>query len=99
MPAISTVPGGPDASIVSLRSTIGAPNAQYYVTQRVRTTTTQRVGGRVVKVTTTVTRRVLQHVRGLVVPKSCPPGGFPFAMRFTFEDGTTTTVDAPIACS
>ena len=34
VPAIATVPGGPDASIVSLRSTIGAPNAQYYVTRK-----------------------------------------------------------------
>ncbi len=98
VPAIATVPGGPDASIVSLRSTIGAPNAQYYVTRKVRTTVTRRVGGHVRRVTTTVTRRVLQHVQGLVVPASCPAGGFPFAMRFTFEDGTTTTVAAPIAC-
>jgi hypothetical protein len=98
IPPIATVPGGPDASIVSLRSTIGAPNAQYYVTKRVRVVTTRRVGGRTEKVTRTVTRRVLQRVKGITVPSSCPAGGFPFEMQFTYADGTTSTVQAPIAC-
>ncbi len=98
IPPIATVPGGPDASIVSLKSTIGAPNAAYYVTKKVRVVTTLRVGGTTRKVARTVTRRVLQHIRGLTVPASCPSGGFPFEMRFTYADGTTSTVPAPIAC-
>jgi len=78
IPAIPTVPGAPDASILSLKSTIGAPNAAYYVTKR--------------------HRRVLEHVKGLVVPKRCPPGVFPFALAFSFTDGTTLTAPLKIAC-
>jgi len=98
IPTIPTVPGGPDASILSLTSTIGAPNAAYYVTKRVRTTVTERVNGRTRKVARTVRRRVLQRVRGLVVPKRCPAGGFPFALAFTFADGSTATAPVTIPC-
>jgi hypothetical protein len=90
VPAIATVPGGPDASILSLSSTIGATNAAYYVNKRVKV----RVGGR----TRTVTRRVLQHVKGLTVPSHCPSGGFPFALAFSFEDGSTVTTPVTIPC-
>lgn len=86
IPPITTVPGGPDASVVSMKASIGAPNVAYYVTKRVH------VGGRV------VSRRVLQHVRGLVVPSRCPAGGFPYEMAFTFADGSTATAPATIAC-
>ena len=50
-PGDPTVPGGPDASILSLNSTIGAPNVAYYVTKRVRTVDTERVDGHARKVT------------------------------------------------
>jgi hypothetical protein len=36
-------------------------------------------------------RRGLMHVRGLVVPKSCPRGGFPFKTVVSFESGATET--------
>jgi hypothetical protein len=40
----------------------------------------------------------LVHVRGLVAPRSCPPGGFPIEGNFEFADGSTTTAKASIPC-
>jgi hypothetical protein len=36
-------------------------------------------------------RRQLVHVKGLIVPKKCPGGGFPFQVTISFEDGTSST--------
>ncbi len=36
-------------------------------------------------------RRELSHVKGLVVPKSCPAGGFPFEVTISFLDGSAST--------
>lgn len=35
-------------------------------------------------------RRVLLHVKGLIVPKKCPAGGFPFDVNISFLDGTSS---------
>lgn len=43
-------------------------------------------------------RRRLVHVKGIIVPKRCPRGGFPYETQFTFEDGTTNTVKGTIPC-
>lgn len=43
-------------------------------------------------------KRKLVHVRGLVVPKTCPAGGFPYEAAFSFEDGTTSTYKGLIPC-
>ena len=34
----------------------------------------------------------------ILVPHSCPAGGFPFAASFTFADGSTTRASATVAC-
>ena len=34
----------------------------------------------------------------IVVPRSCPAGGFPFAASFTFADGSTTSASATLPC-
>jgi hypothetical protein len=34
----------------------------------------------------------------IVVPSSCPAGGFPFAADFTYADGTTSTATTTIPC-
>ncbi len=98
VPTIPTVPGGPDASILSLTSTIGAADVAYYVTEKVRTVVTRHVDGRTEKVPRTVSRRILQHVKGLTVPRTCPSGGFPFALQFTFADGSTVLSPVSIPC-
>ena len=43
-------------------------------------------------------KRKLVHVKGIIVPKTCPKGGFPYETQFTFEDGTTNTVKHTIPC-
>jgi len=44
-------------------------------------------------------RRIRYHPRGIVLPTTCPPGGFPFSAVFSFQDGSTVaahdTVDCP----
>jgi hypothetical protein len=43
-------------------------------------------------------RRKLFHVRGIVLPRHCPSGGWPVASQFTFEDGSTVMATRKIAC-
>jgi hypothetical protein len=38
------------------------------------------------------------HVKGIVVPKKCPAGGFPYQTTLNFEDGTSNTVTGTIPC-
>jgi hypothetical protein len=38
------------------------------------------------------------HVQGIIVPKSCPHGGWPVASQFSFEDGSTVTTKSTIPC-
>jgi hypothetical protein len=41
---------------------------------------------------------VTYHPEGMLVPERCPPGGFPFAATFEFEDGTSTTATVSTPC-
>jgi hypothetical protein len=43
-------------------------------------------------------KRQLVHVKGIIVPKKCPAGGFPYETQIRFEDGTTNTVKHTIPC-
>ncbi len=43
-------------------------------------------------------RRVLRHLQGIVTPRKCPAGGFPFQALITFEDGTNLTTQGAIPC-
>lgn len=43
-------------------------------------------------------KRKLVHVKGIVVPKKCPRGGFPYATQITYYDGLTNTVKGTIPC-
>jgi len=36
-------------------------------------------------------KQQLVHVKGLIVPKACPKGGFPFKVIITYLDNTTST--------
>src|ERR1700729_2971502 len=40
----------------------------------------------------------LAHLKALLVPKTCPPGGFPPEATIDFADGSTLTVNPPIPC-
>jgi hypothetical protein len=43
-------------------------------------------------------KRKLVHVKGIVVPKKCPRGGFPYETRIAYADGTANTVKGTIPC-
>jgi hypothetical protein len=43
-------------------------------------------------------KRKLVHIRGLIVPKTCPRGGFPFQTEVFYEDGTSNEVKATVPC-
>jgi hypothetical protein len=43
-------------------------------------------------------RKALVHVRGLIVPRTCPRGGFPIEGTVDFADGTAATVKSTIPC-
>ena len=43
-------------------------------------------------------KRKLVHVKGIIVPKKCPSGGFPYKTEISFADGTTNTVKGAIPC-
>lgn len=41
---------------------------------------------------------VAYHPQGVLLPDSCPHGGFPFAALFSFEDGTHASADTVVRC-
>ena len=41
---------------------------------------------------------VSYHPRGILLPRTCPRGGFRFAASFTFEDGAHTRAHAVVPC-
>lgn len=43
-------------------------------------------------------RRTLVHIKGLTVPRACPPGGFPTHAAIEFADGAKLTVNPTIPC-
>jgi hypothetical protein len=43
-------------------------------------------------------RRKLLHVKGIVLPKSCPRGGWPVASQFSFQDGSTVMATRTVPC-
>jgi hypothetical protein len=43
-------------------------------------------------------RRTRLHVKGIILPRSCPRGGWPVASAFSFEDGSTVTARSKVPC-
>ncbi|HEX4837712.1 MAG TPA: hypothetical protein VFV03_04220 [Solirubrobacteraceae bacterium] len=43
-------------------------------------------------------KKTLTHLKGIVVPKTCPRGGFPSEGTIDFADGTNLTVNPTIPC-
>jgi hypothetical protein len=43
-------------------------------------------------------KRKLFRVKGIIVPKKCPHGGFPYKTEISFQDETTNTVAGHIPC-
>jgi hypothetical protein len=78
IPLMAGLPGEPDTTVVSMRSSIGSRGVTYY----------KRVHG--VKVAYTP--------KGVSVPLHCPAGGFPFAVTFTFANGSREFVPTTAPC-
>ena len=43
-------------------------------------------------------KRKLVHVKGIITPTTCPRGGWPVAVQFSFEDGSTVMAKHTIPC-
>jgi hypothetical protein len=43
-------------------------------------------------------KRKLFHVKGIILPKTCPRTGWPVASQFTFEDGSTVMATRTVPC-
>jgi hypothetical protein len=43
-------------------------------------------------------KRTLVHLKGVLVPRTCPPGGFPTRGTIDFADGASLTVNPTIPC-
>jgi hypothetical protein len=43
-------------------------------------------------------KRKLVHIKGLVIPRTCPRGGFPFETEVTYLDNTTVTLKTTVPC-
>jgi len=43
-------------------------------------------------------KRKKLNVRGIVLPKSCPRGGWPVASQFSFQDGSTVLAKRTVPC-
>jgi hypothetical protein len=43
-------------------------------------------------------RYIPYHPKGILLPKQCPHGGFPFTAAFAFEDGAQASAHAVVPC-
>jgi hypothetical protein len=43
-------------------------------------------------------KRRLLHVKGIILPKHCPRGGWPVASQFSFQDGQTVMAKKTVPC-
>ncbi len=43
-------------------------------------------------------KRIGYHPTGIIIPSTCPRGGFPYEGIFTFEDGTQVTAKTIVPC-
>lgn len=43
-------------------------------------------------------KRRLEHIKGIILPKHCPSGGWPVASQFSFQDGSTVMAKRTVPC-
>jgi hypothetical protein len=43
-------------------------------------------------------KRTLEHIKGIILPKTCPAGGWPIESEFSFEDESRVTAKKTIPC-
>jgi hypothetical protein len=82
LPLVPTVPEGPDVAITSFYTAIGTAPGP----------------GRFAYYKSVRGKRVAYSPSGLILPSSCPRGGFPFTAEFSFQDQTTATARTTVPC-
>jgi hypothetical protein len=70
------------------------PGAPFVSLVRMRLT----LGGKLTYYERVGSRTVAYHPVGVGLPRSCPPGGFPFAASFTFIDGSSSQARTLVSC-
>jgi hypothetical protein len=83
VPLVPSVPGAPDVAVTRFQMTLGTS-----VAGSDRFAYYRSVRG----------RRVAYSPRGLILPPTCPHGGFPFEAQFTFQDDTVATARTSVPC-
>jgi hypothetical protein len=83
VPLILTVPEGPNVAVTRFHVALG---------------TTDRGPGHFVYYKSSHHRRVAYSPAGLLLPPTCPRGGFPFAARFSFQGQPSTTARTRVPC-
>lgn len=83
VPLVPSLPGAPDVAVTRFQMALG---------------TTRRGPGHFVYYRRVHGRRAPYAPSGLRLPPRCPRRGFPFEARFAFEDKTTATAHATVAC-
>lgn len=83
VPLVPTLPGGSDVAVTRFRMTIG---------------TTSQGEGHFLYQRRSHGRRTYYAPNGLLLPPSCPKGGFTFQAHFLFADQTTATARTRVPC-
>jgi hypothetical protein len=78
IPAIESLPGGPQGTLIELTATLGPSGITY----------DEYIHG----------RRIPYHPRGIRLPRRCPYGGFPFASRLAFSEGSPVYAKVTVPC-
>jgi hypothetical protein len=83
VPLVPTVPDGPDVAVTHFQMALGStPTGPDHFVYY------RWVRG----------HRVAYSPRGLLLPPTCPHGGFPFKAQFVFQDETTATARTIVPC-
>jgi hypothetical protein len=83
VPLVPTIPGGPDVAVTRFQMTLGSPE-----------TGTDSF----VYYHWAGDRRTPYSPPGLILPPSCPHGGFPFKAQFVFQGDSVTTARTFVPC-
>lgn len=82
LPLVPSLPEGPDVAVTSFHTTIGNTPGPDHFVYY------KSVGD----------QRVAYSPNGLILPSSCPRGGFPFKADLSFQDHTTATARTTVPC-
>ncbi len=82
IPLVPSLPGGPDVAVTNFHASLGTSPGPRHFVYY------RSVHG----------KRVSYSPRGLILPTSCPRGGFPFKAEFSFQDQANETALTTVPC-